>query len=117
MKRERKIPTVGFVSLGCPKAASDAEQILTRLRAEGYEISGSHDGADLVVVQTNNATYMGTGQIEQQFAKPEIIGSITAGELIGKWAQGPLVGYETTIIPAALTMDALCMTSMWLRSE
>ena len=48
----RKAPTVGFVSLGCPKAASDAEQILTRLRAEGYEISGSHPGADLVVVNT-----------------------------------------------------------------
>ena len=45
-------PLVGFVSLGCPKAASDAEQILTRLRAEGYEISGNHDGADLVVVNT-----------------------------------------------------------------
>ena len=45
-------PMVGFVSLGCPKAASDAEQILTRLRAEGYEISGSYDGADLVVVNT-----------------------------------------------------------------
>jgi ribosomal protein S12 methylthiotransferase len=43
---------VGFVSLGCPKAASDAEQILTRLRAEGYEISGNYDGADLVVVNT-----------------------------------------------------------------
>jgi ribosomal protein S12 methylthiotransferase len=40
------------VSLGCPKAASDAELILTRLRAEGYEISGSHAGADLVVVNT-----------------------------------------------------------------
>jgi len=45
-------PRVGFVSLGCPKAASDAEQILTRLRAEGYEISGSYGGADLVVVNT-----------------------------------------------------------------
>ena len=43
---------MGFVSLGCPKAASDAEQILTRLRAEGYEITGSYDGADLVVVNT-----------------------------------------------------------------
>jgi ribosomal protein S12 methylthiotransferase len=43
---------VGFISLGCPKAASDAEQILTRLRAEGYEISGKHDGADLVIVNT-----------------------------------------------------------------
>ena len=51
-RRKAKTPTVGFVSLGCPKAASDAEQILTRLRAEGYEISGSYDGADLVVVNT-----------------------------------------------------------------
>jgi ribosomal protein S12 methylthiotransferase len=50
--RKKRVPRVGFVSLGCPKAASDAEQILTRLRAEGYEISGSHDGADLVVVNT-----------------------------------------------------------------
>ncbi len=51
-RRPARCPRVGFVSLGCPKAASDAEQILTRLRAEGYEISGSHDGADLVVVNT-----------------------------------------------------------------
>jgi ribosomal protein S12 methylthiotransferase len=50
--RKQRIPRVGFVSLGCPKAASDAEQILTRLRAEGYEISGAYDGADLVVVNT-----------------------------------------------------------------
>ncbi|MDO9243250.1 MAG: 30S ribosomal protein S12 methylthiotransferase RimO [Rhodocyclaceae bacterium] len=48
----KRSPRVGFVSLGCPKAASDAEQILTRLRAEGYEISGNYDGADLVVVNT-----------------------------------------------------------------
>mgnify|MGYP001130266893 FL=1 len=52
MPRKKRVPRVGFVSLGCPKAASDAEQILTRLRAEGYEISGSYDGADLVVVNT-----------------------------------------------------------------
>ncbi len=45
-------PTVGFVSLGCPKASSDAERILTQLRAEGYEISSSYDGADLVIVNT-----------------------------------------------------------------
>lgn len=45
-------PKVGFVSLGCPKAGSDAELILTQLRAEGYEISGSYDEADLVVVNT-----------------------------------------------------------------
>lgn len=46
------IPKVGFVSLGCPKAGSDAERILTQLRAEGYEISGSYEDADLVVVNT-----------------------------------------------------------------
>jgi ribosomal protein S12 methylthiotransferase len=51
-RRKPKTPTVGFVSLGCPKAASDAEQILTLLRAEGYEISPSFAGADLVVVNT-----------------------------------------------------------------
>jgi ribosomal protein S12 methylthiotransferase len=45
-------PRVGFVSLGCPKALVDSEQILTRLRAEGYDISPSYEGADLVVVNT-----------------------------------------------------------------
>jgi len=45
-------PRVGFVSLGCPKALVDSERILTQLRAEGYEISGSYDDADLVVVNT-----------------------------------------------------------------
>ena len=47
-----RAPRVGFVSLGCPKALVDAERILTRLRAEGYEISPSYDGADVVVVNT-----------------------------------------------------------------
>jgi len=45
-------PKVGFVSLGCPKALVDSEGILTRLRAEGYAISPSYHGADLVVVNT-----------------------------------------------------------------
>ena len=45
-------PSVGFVSLGCPKASADSEQILTRLRAEGYEISNSYQDADLVIVNT-----------------------------------------------------------------
>jgi ribosomal protein S12 methylthiotransferase len=43
---------VGFVSLGCPKALVDSEQILTQLRAEGYAISPSYEDADLVVVNT-----------------------------------------------------------------
>jgi ribosomal protein S12 methylthiotransferase len=45
-------PTVGFVSLGCPKALVDSERIVTQLRAEGYAMSGSYEGADLVVVNT-----------------------------------------------------------------
>jgi ribosomal protein S12 methylthiotransferase len=45
-------PRVGFVSLGCAKATVDSERILTRLRTEGYDISGSYDDADLVVVNT-----------------------------------------------------------------
>ena len=47
-----KPKTIGMVSLGCPKALVDSEQILTRLRAEGYVISPSYEGADLVVVNT-----------------------------------------------------------------
>ena len=43
---------VGFVSLGCPKALVDSERILTQLRLEGYEVSPSYDGADVVVVNT-----------------------------------------------------------------
>jgi len=46
------VPTIGFVSLGCPKALVDSEQILTRLRAEGYGLSSDYCGADLVVVNT-----------------------------------------------------------------
>src|ERR1700693_5584495 len=45
-------PKVGFVSLGCPKALVDSEQILTRLKAEGYAIAPTYEGADLVVVNT-----------------------------------------------------------------
>ena len=52
MTIQQKVPTVGFVSLGCPKASSDAERILTKLRAEGYEISPSYDNSDLVIVNT-----------------------------------------------------------------
>ena len=45
-------PRISFVSLGCPKALVDSERIITRLRAEGYELTKSHDGADAVIVNT-----------------------------------------------------------------
>src|ERR1700741_2801023 len=51
MNAERA-PKVSFVSLGCPKALVDSERIMTRLRAEGYELSRDHAGADLAIVNT-----------------------------------------------------------------
>ncbi len=51
-KRPMAAPKIGFVSLGCAKALVDSERILTRLRSEGYAISPTYDGADVVVVNT-----------------------------------------------------------------
>lgn len=50
--RERKAPSIGMVSLGCPKALTDSELILTQLSAEGYQTSKTFEGADLVIVNT-----------------------------------------------------------------
>ena len=47
-----RAPRVSFVSLGCPKALVDSERIITRLRAEGYELTRAHAGADLAIVNT-----------------------------------------------------------------
>ena len=45
-------PKISFVSLGCPKALVDSERIITQLRAEGYELVKTHEGADAVIVNT-----------------------------------------------------------------
>ncbi len=49
---EQKTPTVGFISLGCPKATYDSERILTQLKMDGYDIVPSYQDADAVVVNT-----------------------------------------------------------------
>ncbi len=49
---EKAAPTIGFVSLGCPKALTDSELILTQLSAEGYQTAKTYQGADLVIVNT-----------------------------------------------------------------
>ena len=49
---QNKQPTVGMVSLGCPKALVDSERILTKLRSEGYQISNDYTGSDAVIVNT-----------------------------------------------------------------
>ena len=51
-KPDSAAPKVSFVSLGCPKALVDSERIITRLRAEGYELSREHVGSDVVIVNT-----------------------------------------------------------------
>jgi ribosomal protein S12 methylthiotransferase len=52
MMDDVRAPKVSFVSLGCPKALVDSERIITRLRAEGYELTRQHAGSDLVIVNT-----------------------------------------------------------------
>jgi ribosomal protein S12 methylthiotransferase len=52
MTLSRSIPTVGLVSLGCPKALVDSERILTQLRAEGYRFAPGYQDADVVIVNT-----------------------------------------------------------------
>jgi ribosomal protein S12 methylthiotransferase len=52
VKADGAAPKISFVSLGCPKALVDSERIVTRLRAEGYELSRQHQGSDLVIVNT-----------------------------------------------------------------
>jgi len=47
-----KIPRIGFISLGCPKALVDAERILTQLQAEGYQIGATFKQADLIIINT-----------------------------------------------------------------
>jgi len=51
-KSVKRPPSVGFVSLGCPKALVDSERILTQLKVEGYDVAPSYEGADLIVVNT-----------------------------------------------------------------
>ncbi|HEY8189280.1 MAG TPA: 30S ribosomal protein S12 methylthiotransferase RimO [Micavibrio sp.] len=52
MKTLKTAPKVGMVSLGCPKALVDSERIMTQLRSEGYDFSATHEGADVVIVNT-----------------------------------------------------------------
>src|ERR671922_89780 len=57
-----RAPKVSFVSLGCPKALVDSERIITRLRAEGYELARKHEGSDLAIV--NTCGFLDTAQAE-----------------------------------------------------
>lgn len=86
-------PKVGIVSLGCPKALVDSERIVTRLRAEGYALSGAYEGADLVIVNT-------CGFLDS--ARDESLGAIgEAIEANGKVIVTGCLGAEPDVIEAA----------------
>ena len=69
--QESVAPRISFVSLGCPKALVDSERIITRLRAEGYELSREHKGADVVVV--NTCGFLDTARTESLAAIGEAV--------------------------------------------
>src|SRR4051795_5826654 len=92
---QTRAPKVSFVSLGCPKALVDSERIITRLRAEGYELARGHAGADLVIV--NTCGFLDSAQAESLDA----IGSALAEN--GKGVVTGCMGAETEKITARLS--------------
>jgi ribosomal protein S12 methylthiotransferase len=100
-KSDTAAPKVSFVSLGCPKALVDSERIITRLRAEGYELSRDHAGSDLVIVNT-------CGFLDS--AKAESLGAIgLALKENGKVIVTGCMGAEPESISAAYP-DVLAIT-------
>jgi ribosomal protein S12 methylthiotransferase len=100
-KTDPAAPKVSFVSLGCPKALVDSERIITRLRAEGYELSRQHQGSDLVIVNT-------CGFLDS--AKAESLGAIgSALKENGKVIVTGCMGAEPENITAAYP-DVLAIT-------
>ena len=76
-------PTIGMVSLGCPKALVDSERILTRLRAEGYGVSPDYSGADAVIV--NTCGFLDSAKVESPEAFSAKVESLEAiGEALNE---------------------------------
>jgi ribosomal protein S12 methylthiotransferase len=93
-------PTIGMVSLGCPKALVDSERILTRLRAEGYGISPDYTGADAVIV--NTCGFLDSAKAESL----EAIGEALAenGRVIVTGCLGAEPDYITGVHPRVLAV-------------
>lgn len=93
-------PTIGMVSLGCPKALVDSERILTRLRAEGYAISPDYTGAEAVIV--NTCGFLDSAKAESL----EAIGEALAenGRVIVTGCLGAEPGYITGHHPSVLAV-------------
>ncbi len=93
-------PTIGMVSLGCPKALVDSERILTRLRAEGYAISPDYKGADAVIV--NTCGFLDSAKAESLEAIGEALQE--NGRVIVTGCLGAEPGYITGAHPKVLAV-------------
>ncbi|WP_417606360.1 30S ribosomal protein S12 methylthiotransferase RimO [Primorskyibacter flagellatus] len=93
-------PTIGMVSLGCPKALVDSERILTRLRAEGYGISADYSGADAVIV--NTCGFLDTAKAESLEAIGEALNE--NGRVIVTGCLGAEPDYITGVHPRVLAV-------------
>jgi ribosomal protein S12 methylthiotransferase len=93
-------PTIGMVSLGCPKALVDSERILTRLRAEGYAISPDYHGADAVIV--NTCGFLDSARAESLDAIGEALRE--NGRVIVTGCLGAEPGYISTAHPKVLAI-------------
>ena len=93
-------PRISFVSLGCPKALVDSERIVTRLRAEGYELAREHSGADLALV--NTCGFLDSAQAESLAA----IGAAMAenGKVIVTGCMGAEPEKITAVHPGVLAL-------------
>ncbi len=99
-ERREGQPTIGMVSLGCPKALVDSERILTRLRAEGYQISPDYRGAEAVIV--NTCGFLDSAKAESL----EAIGEALAenGRVIVTGCLGAEPDYITGVHPSVLAV-------------
>ncbi len=93
-------PTIGMVSLGCPKALVDSERILTRLRAEGYGISPDYHGADAVIV--NTCGFLDSAKAESLEAIGEAL--VENGRVIVTGCLGAEPEYITGVHPRVLAV-------------
>src|SRR3954466_13991559 len=97
---DKSAPKISFVSLGCPKALVDSERIITRLRAEGYELSREHAGSDLVIV--NTCGFLDSAQAESLGAIGEALAS--NGKVIVTGCMGAEPEKITDRYPAVLAV-------------
>jgi ribosomal protein S12 methylthiotransferase len=93
-------PKVSFVSLGCPKALVDSERIITRLRAEGYELTRQHEGADVAIV--NTCGFLDSAQAESLAAIGEALNA--NGKVIVTGCMGAEPEKITDVHPGVLAV-------------